>query len=88
MIKSPLANEIAFLVAHQNVDETTILARAMRKGVKVLYHDALTEAYLLGKISRDTILDELGPKVLEDIDLQRDALKRDVEWGSGDGHSH
>jgi hypothetical protein len=41
----------------------------------------LIEAYLLGRVSREAVLRDLGPSELEAIELQRDALRRDVEWG-------
>jgi len=41
----------------------------------------LIEAYLLGRVSRETVLKELGPEQLEEIEYQRDALQRDVAWG-------
>jgi hypothetical protein len=43
--------------------------------------EALIEAYLLGLESRETVLREIGPRGLEEIELQRDALRRDLEWG-------
>jgi len=45
--------------------------------------DALTEAYLLGEVPRETVLSELGAERLAEIEYQRDALRRDVEWGLG-----
>jgi len=41
----------------------------------------LIEAYLLGKVSREKALKDLGAAELREIELQRDALRRDVEWG-------
>jgi hypothetical protein len=46
-----------------------------------LYQEALIEAYLLGKVTREKALRDLGPERLADIEYQRDALRRDVEWG-------
>jgi len=53
--------------------------------MRVLYRDAVIEAYLLGSISREHALKELGPEMLDEIEVQRDALKRDVACGMGDG---
>jgi hypothetical protein len=41
----------------------------------------MIEAYLLGNIYREQALKTLGSTTLEDVEFQRDALKRDVEWG-------
>jgi len=68
-------------MAHRREDEATVLAQAVREGVHALYREALIEAYLLGQVSRETVLKELGPEQLEEIEYQRDALRRDVAWG-------
>ncbi|HEX7182447.1 MAG TPA: 3'(2'),5'-bisphosphate nucleotidase CysQ [Thermoanaerobaculia bacterium] len=44
-----------------------------------LEREALIEAYLLGRIPRETLLRELGPEQLDEIEYQRDALRRDAE---------
>jgi hypothetical protein len=76
-----LAEHLDFLVAQKGEDEATVLAQALRTGVETLYQEALTEAYLLGGVPRETALKELGSERLAEIEYQRDALKRDVEWG-------
>ena len=76
-----LAEHLDFLVAQKGEDEATVLAQALRTGVETLYQEALTEAYLLGGVPRETALKELGSERLAEIEYQRDALQRDVEWG-------
>jgi len=49
--------------------------------VRTLNRQVLVEAYLLGQVSRETVLEELGPEQLEEIEYQRDTLQRDVAWG-------
>ncbi len=73
--------QLAFVVAERQQDEATVLAQAMRAGVSALYEETLIQAYLLGKISREKMLAELGSDRLQEIEYQRDALKRDVSWG-------
>lgn len=77
------AQELAFVVAQRQQDEATILAQAVREGIRTLYREALIEAYLANRISRQDALKHLGPEVLEEIEYQRDALQRDVAWGLG-----
>jgi hypothetical protein len=55
----------------------------MREETLVERLDALTEAYLQGEMPREAILSELGAERLAEIEYQRDALRRDVEWGLG-----
>jgi predicted ribosome quality control (RQC) complex YloA/Tae2 family protein len=70
-----------FLIVQKGEDEATVLAQALRTGVETLYQEALVEAYLLGKVPRETALRELGSERLAEVDYQRDVLRRDVEWG-------
>jgi hypothetical protein len=81
MTDRTLTEHLGFLVAEKGEDEAIVIARALRTGIEALYREALIEAYLLGRVSRETILRDLGPRALDEIDLQRDALRRDVEWG-------
>ena len=81
MAELTLGQKLAFLVDRQGQDETALLAEAMQKGVGLLYREALLEAYLLGKIPREQILQEWGPEELEEIEYQRQALEQDVAWG-------
>jgi len=84
MHETTLTQELAFVVAHHQQDEATVLAQAMRTGIRMLYRQALIEAYLLGRISRQDMVKQLGPETLEEIEYQRDALERDVAWGMRD----
>jgi hypothetical protein len=76
-----LAEHLDFLIAQKGQDEATVLAQAIRAGVEVLYRETLIEAYLLGKVPRETALSELGSERLAEVDYQRDALRHDVAWG-------
>jgi hypothetical protein len=76
-----LAKQLSFVIAQRRQDEATVLAQAVREGIKSLYRESLIEAYLLGQITRENALKELGAEVLEAIEYQRDVLRRDVEWG-------
>lgn len=76
-----LTEHLDFLVTQKGQDEATVLAQALRTGIEALYQETLTEAYLLGKVSREIIMGELGSERLAEIDDQRDALRQDVVWG-------
>jgi len=76
-----LTEHLDFLIIQKGEDEATVLAQALRTGVETLYQEALTEAYLLGKVPRETVLRELGSERLAEVEYQRDTLRRDVEWG-------
>jgi len=76
-----LTQHLTFVMARRHEDEATVLAQAVREGIRTLYREALIEAYLLGQVPRETLLKELGPEQLEEVEYQRDALQRDVAWG-------
>ena len=76
-----LAEHLEFLVSHRGQDEATVLADALRRGIDVLYEDALVEEFLLDRVSRDTVLRELGADRLNEIEYQKDVLRREVAWG-------
>lgn len=78
---STVTKELAFVATMRQKDEAAVLADAVREGVRALYQEALVEAYLLGRIPREMVLEELGPERLDEVDYQRDAMKKDVSWG-------
>lgn len=49
--------------------------------IDALCEDTLIEEFLFGRVSREAILQELGPERLNEIEYERDALRRDVVWG-------
>lgn len=74
-----LTQHLDFVVRQRGEDEAAVLAEALRTGMEALYRETLTEAYLLGRVSREALLQELGPEALSEIEFQRDALRRDIE---------
>jgi len=76
-----LAQELEFLKERYQEEETSILAKAVREGIHLLYQEALVEAYLLGEIPREVLVKQLGPEKVAEIDYQRDALCKDIKWG-------
>jgi hypothetical protein len=38
-----LAEHLEFLVSHRGLDEATVLAQALRRGIDALYEDTLVE---------------------------------------------
>lgn len=81
MAETQLAEKLTFLQRHRRRDEAVVLAEAVQVGIDALYRDALTEAYLLGEVSRDQLLGEVGVEALALIEQQRVALQKDVAWG-------
>ncbi|MCX7841155.1 MAG: hypothetical protein N2559_17090 [Anaerolineae bacterium] len=76
-----LVQQLSFVVTQRRQDEATVLAQALREGIKSLYRESIIEAYLLGQITREQALKELGTEEFEAIEYQRESLRRDIEWG-------
>lgn len=81
MTHRTVAEQLDFVRIQREQDEAKVLAEAVRAGIEVLYREALVESYLMGKVPRETVLAELGPEHLGEIEFQREALRRDVAWG-------
>lgn len=78
---STLREKLDFLVRMQGEVESIIFAKAVEVGITELYTDAVTEAYLSGKIKRDEALTELGAEKVEELDYALTSIERDVAWG-------
>jgi hypothetical protein len=76
-----LAEHLKFLVARHDQDEAAVLAEALRRGIDALYEEALVEEFLTGRVTREAALRELGADRLDEIEYQRDTLRREVAWG-------
>jgi hypothetical protein len=81
MSEMPLAEKLAFLRDRRRQDEAALLADVVREGIEALYQRTLIEAYLLGEIPRERVVEAIGPDELEEVEYQRDAIQRDVRWG-------
>jgi hypothetical protein len=81
MIEAGFAQQLVFVATQRRQAEDAIVAQALREGVQTLYRETLIEAYLLNHLPRETVLQELGPDQLADIEYQRTTLERDVVWG-------
>lgn len=79
-----LRKKINFLLSMQEEVESNILAKAIEVGITKLYDDAVTEAYLEGKIERSSAIAELGAEKVSELDYALESVKRDVAWGLRD----
>ncbi len=79
-----VSEKLAYLASERLEEQEMLLAQALAHGVEVLYREARIAAYLAGRASREETLRELGPEIVVEVESQRDALERDVEWGLRD----
>lgn len=76
-----LTQKLEFIVNQRGQDEASVLADAVREGIQFLYREALIEAYLMGRVARQIVTEELGEEEVEELDYQRQAFEQDVAWG-------
>ena len=77
----PVSRAISFLVEHTNQDEATILARALRSGLALLYRQAVEQAYVNNDLSRSEALTILGSGSVAELDYAKQALLADIRRG-------
>ena len=77
-----LQEELAFVKQTTGQDEASILGAAVRRGMRSLYREALTVAYLERRTSRDILLREFGPEYTDRVDRERKAIDEDIAWGT------
>lgn len=76
-----LTQKLSYLASERGEDEAKLLAEVMDAGVEALYREALIEAYLQGRVSREDLAREIGQASAVEVEQRRDALRRDVVWG-------
>jgi len=62
MNDTQLSQQLAFVIAQRHQDEATVLGQAVRDGIQSLYRETLTEAYLLGQVTREMVLKEFDER--------------------------
>ncbi len=73
--------ELRFLAERTGQDEETILARALRLGLDMMYREVVEQAFIEGAISREEAVAALGRERVEEIEYARQALTEDIMRG-------
>ena len=76
-----MIRELTFLTEHTSQDEVTLLARALRLGLEMLYRQAVEQAFIDGEITREEAIAVLGRERLEEIEYSKQALAQDIARG-------
>ena len=76
-----MIRELAFLNEHTGQDEVTLLARALRLGLELLYRQAVEQAFIDGTLPREEAIAVLGRERVEEIEYAKQALAQDVARG-------
>ncbi len=80
-LQRPIAEELDFLIQQTGQDELTLLSRAMRLGLSLLYRQAVEQAFIDGVLTRAEAMNALGVQRVAEIEYARQALAQDVRRG-------
>ena len=81
MLKTTTFDELEFIIQETGEDEVTVLAQAFREGLKHLYRQKVMDAFVEGKLARTEAVKILGLGTVEDLEYQKDAIRKDIQWG-------
>lgn len=79
-----ITKEIQEIKKYRKVEESHILAEALRVGVKQLWKQAILDEYVRGKISKKKALKLLGPELVKRLDEEKRFILKDIRWGLAD----
>ena len=81
MLKTTTFDELEFIIQETGEDEVTVLALAFREGLKHLYRQKVMDAFIEGKLAKPEAIEMLGLETVEDLEYQKDAIRKDIQWG-------
>ena len=81
MFETTTFDELEFIVKETGEDEITVLAQAFQEGLKHLYRQKVVDAFIKGKLARAEAVKILGLETVEDLEYQKDAIRKDIQWG-------
>jgi hypothetical protein len=80
-VRSPLAQELAFLTERTGQDELVLLSQALRLGLSLLYQQTVEQAFIDETLTRAEAVAALGPERVAQIEYAKQALAQDVARG-------
>lgn len=79
----PLAQELDFLIRRTGQDEFTLLGRAVRLGLDMLYRQTAEKAFIDDTLTRVEAVAAIGAHRVAEIEYAKQALAQDVRRGLG-----
>lgn len=76
-----IVRELTFLTQQTGQDEAALLTRALRLGLELLYQQAVEQAFIDGRTTRDAAVEVLGHERVAEIEYAMQALAQDVARG-------
>jgi len=83
MFKTTTFGELEFIIQETGEDEVIVLAQAFREGLKHLYRQKVMGASIEGKLTRTEAVKIMGLETVEELEYQKDAIRKDIQWGLG-----
>jgi len=83
MFKTTTFGELEFIIQETGEDEVIVLAQAFREGLKHLYRQKVMGAFIEGKLTRTEAVKIMGLETVEELEYQKDAIRKDIQWGLG-----
>jgi hypothetical protein len=77
---STVRERLDYLVERSGRNETDVLAQALQAGLRELYREELTSAYLKGEIGREQLIEEMGEARVREIERTKHYIDQDVAW--------
>jgi len=78
---SPIIEKLAFVTRQTGQDEITLLSRALRLGLNLLYHQSIEQAFIDGTMPHQQAVAILGTERVKEIEYAKQALAQDVDRG-------
>lgn len=79
-----ITKEIQAIKKYRKIEESDILAEALRLGLKQLWRQAILDEYAEGKLSKKKAIKLLGPELVKRLDEEKRFIIKDVRWGLSD----
>lgn len=81
-MKTSFVEQIEAVKNETGADEVRVLAKAMRRGVQLIYQERMIAKYLRGELKRATPVKLIGAEAVEEIDERKRAIDEDFAWGT------
>ncbi len=83
MSQTELMKELAEILKLRREDPSTVLAKAIKVGLKELLRQTVVDDYLKKKISREEAVRLAGLDTVKRAEKERKSVLKDVKWGLG-----
>jgi len=83
MPQTELMKELEEIIKLRREDPSTVLAKALRIGIRELLKQAAVDDYLRKKISRREAVRLAGLDIVKRAERERKAVLKDIKWGLG-----